>query len=257
MKKFMVLSSVLMLFIFIVGCGDDGNMMLNADQPEMKISEDSDISDQSISDENSFDQRGGEVMYEIELENLTPATGEGSSQPFSPPVLVIHKSYFSLFKIGHNASDELRQIAEDAVNMPMIELLKNTRAVKEVVEGSGVILPGMSYKFDPITTSGRNVKLSLVGMLVNTNDGFVGASRLNLPRRGKKVYYLKAYDSGTEQNTELKAHIPGPCCGSPLVRVPTHEKVRIHRGILGIGDLEPQIYDWNKIVAKLTITSME
>jgi hypothetical protein len=192
------------------------------------------------------------VEYEVTLENLTPATGDVSSQPFSPPVLATHNSSVRLFKVHHYASDELRQIAEDAVNSPMVEKLKNSNKVFDVVEGMGVIFPGGSATFT-ITAKRKYNKLSVVSMLVNTNDAFTGISKARLPRHGKKEYYLYAYDAGTEKNTEMTDHIPGPCCGNPLVRVPTHEKIAVHRGIQGTGDLDPEIYGWHKKVAKLTI----
>ena len=195
---------------------------------------------------------GSTVEFEVTLENLTPATGAGSSQPFSPPVLATHKSGMRLFKRHHYPSDELRQIAEDAVNGPMVERLKNSRKVFDVVEGTGVIFPEGSDSFIIKAKRGYN-KLSLVCMLVNTNDAFTGITGARLPRHGEKVYYLKAYDAGTEKNTELTDHIPGPCCGNPLVRVPTHEKIKYHRGIQGIGDLDPAVYGWDRKVAKLTI----
>ena len=56
-----------------------------------------------------------------------------------------------------------------------------------------------------------------------------------------------------KKNTELIAHIPGPCCGNPLIRVPTRESIHFHRGIKGIGDLDPEIYGWKKVVAKMII----
>ncbi len=119
-----------------------------------------------------------------------------------------------LFKRHHYASDVLRQIAEDAVNGPMVERLKNSRKVFDVVEGTGVIFPEGSDSFIIKAKRGYN-KLSLVFMLVNTNDAFAGISKAKLPGHGEKVYYLYAYDAGTEKNTELTDHIPGPCCGNP------------------------------------------
>ena len=194
----------------------------------------------------------GIARFEVTFENLTPATGEGSSQPFSPPVFAVHTGNLRLWKLGHRASDELRQIAEDAVNGPMMAKLASSGEVYSVSQGTGVIFPGASETF-VVEGEGQFHRFSLVSMLVNTNDGFTGVTRVFLPVRGKRVFYLKANDAGTEKNTELKDHIPGPCCGSHLVRVPTDDKVRRHKGIKGIGDLDPAIYGWDEPVAKLTI----
>lgn len=196
------------------------------------------------------------AQFEIVLENLSPATGPGASQPFSPPVLATHSEGLRIFKVGDFASNELQQLAEDAVSAPMVNFLNQSDKVFSVVEGSSVIFPGSSATFT-IEAKREYHKLSLVSMLVNTNDGFTGVSGINLPRGQSKVVYLHAFDAGTESNTESTAHIPGPCCGNPLVRVPTHEEIDYHGGIQGVGDLDPMIYGWDEPVARLTITRID
>jgi hypothetical protein len=191
--------------------------------------------------------------YEITLENLTPATGPGSSQPFSPPVLVTHRKNLRVFRQGKVASSELAQIAEDAVNAPMLDLLSGSHGVFEVLEGSGVIHPGNSAQYE-IQAEAAKSRFSLVFMLVNTNDAFGGLDAVKLPRSGEGVYYIHAYDAGSEMNTELASHIPGPCCNTPGQGIATEERIMLHQGILGVGDLNPGDYGWTEPVAKLTIT---
>jgi hypothetical protein len=94
-------------------------------------------------------------------------------------------------------------------------------------------------------------------MLVNTNDAFTGVTRFKLPKHNSEEYYLYAYDAGTEENTELGAHIPGPCCGNPFQGNATEEKISVHNGILGVGDLDPATYNWGEKVAKLTIRRID
>ena len=238
---------------FIWQCSEETQLPTSAMESEETIARDEEAIDEAHFDADYMqDDHGETAFFEVTLENLTPETGPGSSQPFSPPVLATHKSGVQLFKVHRYASDELRQIAEDAVNGPLVDKLKDSKKVYQVMEGGGVIFPGTSDSFTIEAKRGYQ-RFSLVCMLVNTNDAFTGITRAKLPRHGEKVYYLYAYDAGTEKNTELTAHIPGPCCGSPLVRMPTHDKIRIHRGIMGNGDLDPAIYDWDKKVAKLTI----
>ena len=253
MKRFVFFIIVISFSLLIWGCSEETQSPTAAMDPDEQSTsvEDAEF-DAEFDAELSDGHYGSTVEYEVTLENLTPATGDVSSQPFSPPVLATHKSGIRLFKRHHYASDELRQIAEDAVNAPMVEKLKNSKKVFDVVEGTGVIFPGGSDSFTIQTKRGYN-KLSLVCMLVNTNDAFAGISKVQLPRHGEKEYYLYTYDAGTEKNTELTDHIPGPCCGNPHVRVPTHEKIKHHGGIKGIGDLDPEVYGWQKKVAKLTI----
>ncbi len=197
-----------------------------------------------------------EVMFEVTLENLSPATGDGASQPFSPPLFATHTIRYHLFKVGTYASNELAQIAQDAVSAPMIDLLNQAPQVHDVVQGDGVILPGKKTTVRIKARPGFS-KLSLVSMLVNTNDAFTGIDAVRLPRFGTAVYYLKAYDAGTEKNTELAAHIPGPCCGNPFNGIETHQRIKVHKGIQGIGDLDPEMYGWEQPVARLTIKMVQ
>jgi len=240
--------AIFVSLVFLLACNEEQSITNN---PE-KVETSQDYNEQLA-------KRGKNRMaeFEVTLENLAPATGPGASQPFSPPVIVTHTPRYHVFKLHKYASDELRQIAEDAVSGPMIDKLNNDLFAYDVVQGTnGPVFPGSMQKF-MIKTKLPFVRLSLVTMLVNTNDAFTGIDAARLPLFGSRVYYLKAYDAGTEENTELKANIPGPCCGSPHVRVPTMEKIKYHNGILGIGDLDPKTFDWNNPVAKLTITRIK
>ncbi|HPF70073.1 MAG TPA: spondin domain-containing protein [Candidatus Krumholzibacteria bacterium] len=196
--------------------------------------------------------RDGMATYEVIIENLTPATGDGASQPFSPPILAAHDPRFGVFRPGQLASPELAMVAEDANNGPLVAQLEGSSRVEQVVQGDGVILPGGSMSFE-IRTDGRADRLSAVFMLVNTNDGFGGLDGVQLPASGERSYWVRAWDAGSERNTELASDIPGPCCGSHGVRVPTYERIRPHRGIQGGGDLDPAVYGWDGPVAKVTV----
>jgi hypothetical protein len=248
MKQIVFFVIVISFSVLIWSCGDVTQSPTAALDPEETIA----VENEDFNAKFGLGDHQSSIEFEVILENLTPATGEGSSQPFSPPVLVTHKSQVRLFKVHRYASDELRQIAEDAVSGPMVEKLKNSNKVFDLVEGKEVIFPESKASF-MIRAKRGYTKFSLVSMLVNTNDAFTGITKAKLPSHGEKEYYLYAYDAGTEKNTELTDHIPGPCCGNPLVRVPTHQRIKYHRGIRGIGDLDPEVYGWHKKVAKLTI----
>ena len=103
-----------------------------------------------------------------------------------------------------------------------------------------------------VESHGQFNRLSMVTMLVNTNDAFTGLDSVRLSGHGTSLETM-AYDSGSEVNNELKTHIPGPCCGSPFVRAPEGELIRTHEGIVGRGDLEPGLYDWPGAAARITI----
>jgi hypothetical protein len=244
MKYLAKFVGLLILMGFLWSCNENSSTPIE----NLSSGEDTELS-------GTFLKPGETAQYEITLENLAPASGPGASQPLSPPVLVTHKPPLRLFKLNSFASEELRYIAEDAVNDPMLDLLSQSDDVFETVVG-GLILPGTSATYTIAAKRGYH-KLSTVTMLVNTNDGFTGVDKLNLPAKGSQVYYLRAYDAGTEQNTELAAHIPGPCCGNAMVRVATQERIQYHEGIQGSGDLDPQIYGWSEPVAKLTVKRVD
>jgi hypothetical protein len=103
-----------------------------------------------------------------------------------------------------------------------------------------------------VETRGKLNRLSVVTMLVNTNDAFTGLDSLRL-HGDRIVRSRRAYDAGSERNNELAAFIPGPCCGNPFVRDPEGELIRRHPGITGVGDLDPAVYGWEEPVAKITI----
>lgn len=229
MKAIFLIFSLLVLSLFAIGCNEGSSD--NPTEPGV------------LEKRPSFT-----AEYEVTIENLSPA----GSQPLSPPILAVHSPSFRIFHIGGYASDELAQVAQDAFGDPLVTLLSNSSEVSEVVVGQqGPIFPGSSQSFN-ITVNGNFTKLSLVTMLVNTNDGFTGTDKLQLHQRGTKTFYLRSYDAGSEENTELIAHIPGQ--GNPFMGNSTNEKIKYHPGILGVGDLDPAVYGWDEPVAKLTIT---
>ncbi len=243
MRKLLALSFFAVM-IALVGCSKESPMS----------NETPSVNDVSESMGWPSGPRGDLVgVYKVVIENLTPNNGNGASQPFAPPIVVAHNPHFHLFRDGKPASYELGRVAEDADSGPMLNLLENSPFVNDYAMGDGVVLPGGSTELMIEARVGFR-QLSLVGMLVNTNDGFVGADNMRLPKFGSEMHYLYAYDAGTEQNTELKAHIPGPCCGNPGVRVPENKRVRTHDGIQGVGDLDPAVWGWSGPVAKVTIT---
>jgi hypothetical protein len=229
MKSIFLFFSILVLSLFAIGCNEEPTN--NPTAPG------------ELEKSPSFT-----AEFEVTIENLSPA----GSQPLSPPILAVHSPSFRIFHIGGYASDELAQVAQDAFGDPLVSLLNNSSEVSEVVVGQqGPIFPGSSQTLG-ISAQGNFTKLSLVTMLVNTNDAFTGTDKLQLPQGGTKTYFLRSYDAGSEENTELIAHIPGQ--GNPFMGNPTNEKIKYHPGILGVGDLDPSVYGWDEPVAKLTIT---
>jgi hypothetical protein len=64
-----------------------------------------------------------------------------------------------------------------------------------------------------IIGANQNDRLSLIMMMMCTNDGLAGLDSAKLPENlyETKTYNVFAYDAGVEKNTELSADIVDPC----------------------------------------------
>ena len=187
--------------------------------------------------------------YEVTITNIT------RGQILSPPVVFTHKDGFRLFELGQPASAEVAAVAEDAVNGPLEAKLDADPKVSDRVTGGGPIPPGQSMTLTVRATRGARY-LGAISMMVVTNDAFTGGQGLKLPRYGTRTYRAVGYDAGSEGNSELCDHIPGPPCGNPGQRnIETAEGyVHVHAGVHGIGDLDPSQHDWRNPVVLITIT---
>ena len=199
------------------------------------------------------DDRGRK--FEVTVTNLT------RGQIISPPVVATHTDKLDpLFMLGEPASDELAAVAEDAINGPLVTDLENDKNVKDVQiisNKGGPIMPGESASI-VVDTGRKSRNVTVVGMLVTTNDAFFALNSVRGPKRGSETYYSPAYDAGSEANNEDCDFIPGPPCGNPGVHTEGAEGyVHIHAGIHGIADLVPADHDWRNPVAKITIRRLK
>lgn len=198
---------------------------------------------------------GVQFTYEISITNVTRA------QPLSPPVVVIHNGSFTpLFTLGSPASSELFQIAEDAVNGPMLTKLGTDPEVGDVIEifgSTGPIVPGETAK-GTLTVDSHFDRLSLVGMLVTTNDAFYAVNDRDLWRLPQTLW-SPAFDAGSETNNEDCAFIPGPPCNNVGERETSGAEgyVHVHGGIHGLADLDPATHDWRNPVAYVTVRRID
>ena len=190
--------------------------------------------------------------YKVNITNLTPG------QSFTPILTATHSSAASIYLPGTTASSELETLAEEGNVAPLTSLLNSMPAsVMQVVSGSGLTTPGVTTS---LSIMGGNTfdRLSIVAMLIPTNDAFVGVNTA-LPTDGEvTVVYAYAYDAGTEVNDETCASIPGPnfveCGGPGTGGSPGNGEgaVVISSGIRGIGDFARD-RDWKNPVARITI----
>jgi hypothetical protein len=193
--------------------------------------------------------------WRVTITNLTttpPGTEPAGSQPMSPPLFVVHSSKADVWSVGDIASHGVAAIAEDADNSVLESALPQVDGVKTVFTGAGGPIPSGTSRSFMVQTEGSFNRLSVLTMLVNTNDAFTGLDSLRLHGRGE-TRSTNAYDAGSEKNNELMSHIPGPCCGNAFVRDPEGQLIRHHEGISGTGDLDPAKYDWTDPVAHIAI----
>lgn len=197
-----------------------------------------------------------EGKFEVTVTNLT------RGQIISPSVVVTHtRKLAPLFTLGSEASPELAAMAEDANSDPLMKALDlegyKVKDVQTIFGKEGPIMPGESASV-VVYTSRRSRNLTVIGMLVTTNDAFFALNGVRGPRYGSETYYSAAYDAGSEANNEKCEFIPGPPCKNPFARDTDGAEgyVHIHAGIHGVATLVPAEHDWRNPVAKVTITRL-
>ena len=198
-----------------------------------------------------------------------------SGQYFTPPNVALHSDDVSVFGLREQASPGVQAVAENGL-VPVLaaELAAAVDdtgngvsgvLVRNSADGQGPLAPGVSASGE-FSTNER--KISVVSMIVCTNDGFAGSNSKRLPRAvGETVTYnLRGYDAGTEINTENRADIvPAPFCGddgrgteASNPSLAENGVVRVHQTLQGSGDL-PANFDWgnNEDIAYIEITRLD
>ena len=201
---------------------------------------------------------GGARSFRVTIENLTPQRGGGAAQVLSPPLVLVHTSRVRLFTVGQPANQAVIDVAEDAIATTGITRYTGDPEVESVAAYGGPIPPGQKLEFE-VTARGNANQLSLVTMLVNTNDGFTGLDAVHLGGDAR-TYWTVAYDAGSERNDQLKASIPGPCCGDTGRHgTDEHGVIAPHAGIVaGVGELYPAVWGWPPgPVAKITVARVK
>ena len=188
--------------------------------------------------------------YDVTVTNISATT-------FTPLLVVAHKSSISLFETGTEAGEELALLAEAGSTGPFEDLLATIpHLVGDVETTSGLLEPGASVTVK-LDAKAEFDRISIVAMLLPTNDSFVGLNTVRAPRRFQTLNYTAAgYDAGSEPNDELCANIPGPQCMGvgPSPDAGGEGFVRVSPGIHGEGDLDASAYDWKNPVARVAIT---
>lgn len=191
--------------------------------------------------------------YKVTITNLTKA------QYFTPILVAAHKPGHPMFTPGEAASDALEAVAEGGDTGPMTAALEASSDVNDISSSEGLLAPGESVT---VVVKGKKDfrYISLVSMLIPTNDAFIGISGLKVPKKSNSPLTVPvvAYDAGTEVNDEMCENIPGPVCGGEGMSAASGEGfIHVSSGIHGVADLFPELYDWNNPAASVSIERMK
>ncbi len=205
---------------------------------------------------------------DITITNLT----HGSH--FTPILVAAHEGTTSLFQLGTEASAHLTAMAEGGDISGLESDLDAAGADKVSNPAAGLLAPGTFTHLSMSTNSG-NDHMSIVAMVLPTNDGFIGLDSLAIPTEsGTYSYNINAYDAGTEANDEIVNGMSAPgLAGVPadplgmngenakgVTDSESNTHIHIHRGVLGdtdasggSSDLDSRIHRWLNPVARVVI----
>ncbi len=196
---------------------------------------------------------------------------------FTPFLITAHDHSFHLFESGETATADLQAMAEGGDINGLVQQAGGEDNDTVANPAQGLLAPGDMVSTMLNTDTTGNTHLSLVAMILPTNDGFVGLDAMAIPSTaGTYTYYVNAYDAGTEANDEQVVGgaggapgtagipaAPGGDAGQNGTGVTNSEfnsSVHIHRGVLGdedatggASDLNSSIHRWLNPVAKLVI----
>ena len=208
-------------------------------------------------------------VIDVKVTNLT------YGMYFTPLLVTAHPDTADLFSVGDSASSEIQAMAEGGDISGLVTIADSVGAVSSENPAAGLLAPGSSIMITDMTT-GANDRLSILAMMLPSNDGFMGLDSWKIPdTAGTYTLYVNAYDAGTEANDEIVngggapgvAGIPadpGANNGENATGVTSTESnqmVHIHRGNIGdtdatggISDVDSRIHRWLNPVAKVTVT---
>ncbi len=196
---------------------------------------------------------------------------------FTPLLIAAHAPGDALFTAGASASTSLQAMAEGGDISGLSADLSSVGATINENAAGGLLGPGAGASAELNTDdSPANTHLSVVAMMLPTNDGFIGLNSIEVPTEpGTYTFNVNAYDAGTEANDELRGSgapgeagfpAPGPvdaASGNNGTGVTStiEGQVHIHRNVLGdtdatggASDIDAIVHRWLNPVARVVIT---
>jgi len=210
------------------------------------------------------------VDFDVEITNLT------NGITFTPFLVAAHTEGNNLFVTGQPASTNLQAMAEGGDIAGLVADVQALGATYVANPAAGLLAPAAATTFNMNTDGTNNTRLSVVAMLLPTNDGFAGLNAIEIPSEpGRYVYNVNAYDAGTEANDEIvngggAPGVPGiPAApggfagtgGTGVAGADNNPYVHIHRGNIGDtdadggkSDVNSTVHRWLNPVVRVTIT---
>lgn len=197
---------------------------------------------------------------------------------FTPLLVTAHDPAISLFDLGQPAGGGLQAMAEGGDISGLLTAVGGADADTVDNPAGGLLGPGETVSADINTDATGHGVISLVAMILPSNDGFVGWNSAAIPTEpGIYTYSLNAYDAGTEANDEIAAAdggVPGnpgfpnpppvgltDSGGTGVTFTENNPTVHIHRGVLGdtnptggMSDIDSTRYRWLNPVARVVLT---
>lgn len=175
--------------------------------------------------------------YRITVTNVGP-------QPLSPIFYSAGTSAFDIFNVGGTASLGIKGIAEGGDTTAMLAIAAGAGSAVGTygVLGASPLAPGPAYT-TTFTADAAHPYFSFAAMLGKTNDGFIGegVSSLGLRLDGGDldltVLGSRAWDAGTELNTQSAADLAFLGGSGNPQEDPANALVRVHGGVIdGLGE---------------------
>lgn len=199
--------------------------------------------------------------YSIAVTNLT------NNQPLSPQGLVLHRAGYQAWQTGEQASDGIERLAEAGDPSSFLDQATIDTDVLATVENGSVILPGGSNSVDIKSKRDSDLRISVVAMLVNSNDAYTGMTGPvigDLAVNESKTFNVPAYDAGTEANSETAATVPGPAGGGEGYNPVQDDSgfIAVHAGVVSAddglaGSSLNESHRWDNPVARITVTRIK
>ncbi len=210
------------------------------------------------------------VDFDVRITNLSNAIY------YTPFLAAAHPAGNNLFVTGQPASASLQAMAEGGDISGLVADVTALGATIVENPAGGLLEPAASVEFTMNTDGTSNDRLSIVSMLLPTNDAFAGLNAVEIPTEpGTYVFNVPAYDAGTEANDELLTGGGAPGApgmpadpgglagtgGTGAAGPDANTTVHIHRGSLGdtdaaggISDLDSRVHRWLNPVIRVTLT---